>query len=85
MTRHTDMRAVHIEDIGPHYAATLRHWRERFFANIDRVRGLGYPDEFVRMWDFYLSSCESAFIERAIGDVQMLIMRPHARPVTFAG
>ena len=85
LTRHTDMRAVHIEDIGPHYATTLRDWRERFFANLEAVRSLGYPDEFVRMWDFYLSSCESAFIERAIGDVQMLIMRPGARPVTFAG
>ena len=79
MTGHTDMRVIHLEDIGPHYAATLRHWRNRFFARIDEVRELGYSDAFIRMWQFYLSYCESAFIERAIGNVQMLVMRPAAR------
>lgn len=78
MTRHTDMRAIHIEDIGLHYAQTLRHWCERFFERIDDVRALGYSEEFIRMWEFYLCSCESAFEERTIGDVQMLIMRPRA-------
>jgi cyclopropane-fatty-acyl-phospholipid synthase len=79
MTRHTDMRVIHLEDIGPHYATTLRHWRDRFFARIDEVREFGYSDAFIRMWQFYLCYCESAFTERAIGDVQMLIMRPGAR------
>jgi cyclopropane-fatty-acyl-phospholipid synthase len=79
MTKHTDMRVIHLEDIGPHYATTLRHWHDRFFARIDEVHDLGYSDSFVRMWKFYLCYCESAFLERAIGDVQMLIMRPGAR------
>ncbi len=79
MTRHTDMRVIHLEDIGPHYATTLRHWHDRFFARIDEVRELGYSDAFIRMWQFYLCYCESAFIERAIGNVQLLIMRPAAR------
>ena len=50
-----------------------------FFARIDEVRSLGYSDEFMRMWQFYLGYCESEFIERVIGNVQMLIMRPGAR------
>ena len=79
MTRRTDMRVIHLEDIGSHYATTLRHWCDRFFARIDEVRELGYSDSFIRMWQFYLCYCESAFIERAIGDVQMLIMKPGAR------
>lgn len=81
MTSQTDMRVIHLEDIGPHYATTLRYWRDRFFARIGEVRELGYSDTFIRMWEFYLCYCESAFIERAIGDVQMLIMRPGARRV----
>ncbi len=72
----TDMRLFHLEDIGPHYANTLRCWRERFFASIDRVRALGYPDSFIRMWEFYLCYCEGGFQERAIGDVQMLFTKP---------
>lgn len=79
MTRHTDMRVIHLEDIGPHYATTLRHWHDRFFARIDDVRKLGYSDVFIRMWQYYLCYCESAFIERATGTVHMLIMRPGAR------
>lgn len=79
MTGHTDMRVIHLEEIGSHYATTLRHWHDRFFARIEEVRKLGYSDEFVRMWQFYLCYSESAFIERAIGNVQMLIMRPGAR------
>lgn len=79
MTSETDMRVIDLEDIGPHYATTLRHWHDRFLARIDEIRALGYTDAFLRLWKFYLVSCESAFTERAIGDVQLLIMRPEAR------
>ncbi len=79
LTSRTDMRILHIEDIGPHYAETLRHWRDRFMQAITAVREQGYSDTFIRMWRFYLCYCESAFVERAIGTVQMLIMRPGAR------
>jgi len=80
LTQETDLRAIHIEDIGLHYARTLRDWRERFFARIDDVRDLGFSDEFVRLWDFYLTYCESAFLERAIGDVHLHAIKPRARP-----
>ena len=43
--------------------------------HLDRVRALGYPDTFVRMWEFYLCYCEAGFAERALGDVQMLMTR----------
>lgn len=84
MTQHTDMRVIHLDDIGPHYALTLRHWYERFRARLDAVRNLGHADEFVRLWEFYLLYCESAFTERVIGNVQMHIVRPAARNNPFA-
>ena len=80
LTRVTDMRVIDVEDIGPHYATTLRLWRDRFFGSIDSVRDLGFSDEFIRMWHYYLCYCEGGFIERAIGDVQVVMMRPDARP-----
>ena len=76
ITRSSDLRLAHLEDIGPHYATTLRMWRENFFANLQAVRDLGYPEEFVRMWEFYLCYCEGGFRERDIGAVQMLLARP---------
>jgi len=80
------MKLFHLEDIGPHYATTLRHWRERFFARLPEVRALGYPDEFVRMWEFYLCYCEGGFLERQLGDVHLLFTKPGCRrpPVATA-
>jgi len=72
----TDLRLVHLEDITPHYARTLRTWRERFFENIRQVRSLGYSETFIRMWEFYLCYCEAGFQERYLGDVQMLLAKP---------
>ncbi len=83
LTRVSDMRVFHIEDIGPHYAKTLKRWHDRFMARIDEVGRLGYPETFQRMWRFYLNYCEGAFREHAIGDVQMLMVKPQARPETI--
>jgi cyclopropane-fatty-acyl-phospholipid synthase len=81
--RRGDLKLFHLEDIGPSYAITLRKWRERFNASLARVRELGYPERFVRMWNFYLAYCEGGFLERSIGDVQMLLVKPHARRAQF--
>jgi cyclopropane-fatty-acyl-phospholipid synthase len=72
----TDLRLVHLEDITPHYAKTLRSWRERFFLHMDQVRALGYSETFIRMWEFYLCYCEAGFQERYLGDVQMFFAKP---------
>ena len=79
IARASDLKLVHLEDITPHYARTLRIWRERFFANIDKVRYLGLPETFIRMWDYYLSYCEAGFAERYLGDVQMILTKPLCR------
>jgi cyclopropane-fatty-acyl-phospholipid synthase len=77
--RSTDLKLFHLEDIGPHYATTLRHWRERFFGRLPEVRALGYPEEFVRLWEFYLCYCEGGFAERQLGDVHLLLTKPDCR------
>jgi cyclopropane-fatty-acyl-phospholipid synthase len=79
ITAHTDMKLVDLADIGPHYAATLRHWRRNFLGNLNEVRALGYPETFIRMWEFYLCYCEGGFEERTVGDVQMVLAKPGSR------
>jgi cyclopropane-fatty-acyl-phospholipid synthase len=79
ITRSSDLRLFHLEDLTPNYAETLKSWRIRMFKNIERVRALGYPEEFIRMWEFYLCYCEGGFRERYIGDVQMLLTMPASR------
>lgn len=76
MTGASDLRTVQLEDIGPHYAETLAHWRRNFLAAEDAVRALGFDERFIRMWLFYLSYCEGGFRERDLGTVQMLLAKP---------
>jgi cyclopropane-fatty-acyl-phospholipid synthase len=73
--RTTSLGLYHAEDIGAHYARTLRAWRERFVAALDRVREFGFDDRFIRTWEYYLASCEAAFLERQVGDVQLLLTK----------
>jgi cyclopropane-fatty-acyl-phospholipid synthase len=75
----SDLRIVDLRDIGPHYARTLRLWRERFSAQIDTVRAQGFSEEFIRMWEFYFCYCEAGFTERYIADAQILLAKPQNR------
>ena len=77
LARATRLSPFHLEDIGTHYARTLAAWRERFHASLPAVRKLGFDDRFIRMWDFYLAYCQGAFLERHIGDVQLLLGKNH--------
>jgi len=77
----TDLQIADFHDIGGHYAQTLRDWRARFMSKLHEVRALGYPEEFIRMWEFYLCYCEGGFAERAITTAQIVLDKPH-HPVT---
>ncbi len=77
--RKTDLRFVHAEDFAPHYAETLRHWRKAFFEKLDDVRGLGYTEEFIRLWTYYFCYCEAAFEERSVGVLQIQFDKPQCR------
>ncbi len=85
VARCTDLQLFHMEDIGPHYARTLKLWRERFMARQAEVRAQGFPDSFLRMWEYYLCYCEGGFEERQLGDVQMLLTKPRSRRASLAG
>jgi cyclopropane-fatty-acyl-phospholipid synthase len=76
MTNASDLKLTHLEDITPHYATTLRLWREALLKKRHEAAALGHDDEFLRLWEFYFAYCEGGFMERAIGDVHMLLARP---------
>lgn len=72
----TSLALTGLEEIGLHYAETLKKWREEFFRNIDKVRSQGFSDDFTRMWDYYLTYCEGGFREKHIGTVQVVMEKP---------
>ena len=71
-----------IEVLRIHYAHTLKHWKERFINNKDKVLKM-FDEKFFRMFEFYLSSCEMAFKhgDQVVYQLQ-LIKKLNAAPST---
>ena len=61
---------------GQDYAHTLQLWREQFAAQESHVRQLGFDTRFIRIWEFYLSYCEAAFLEANTDVVQYTLRKP---------
>jgi cyclopropane-fatty-acyl-phospholipid synthase len=68
---------AHIDDIGVHYAETLRRWRANLTRRREELRGSGYDDRFARLWEFYFSYCEAGFDERYVSAVQIAFASPN--------
>ena len=79
VSKDTDMQMVHLRDITEDYATTLARWRERFLLQTDAVEKMGFDQDFIRLWDYYLSYCEGGFRERIIGTVQLALAKPGFR------
>jgi len=79
MSRTTDLQLTAYRDITDDYADTLKDWRSRFMDNVSGIRQLGYPEEFVRLWEYYFSYCEGGFRERVIATAQITLDKPGCR------
>lgn len=75
MTRHTDFVVRNLFDMGPDYARTLTHWRQRFLHAWQDIEKLGFDERFRRMWLYYFGYCEAGFNARTISVVQLTAER----------
>ena len=76
VSKQSDLRPISIRDIGLNYVLTLRKWRDRFLANLEKIKRLGYEDRFLRSWEYYLCYCEAGFKESYTSDVHLLLNKP---------
>ena len=53
------------------YHQTLELWRKNFNEKWQKIKNLGYSDEFKRMWNFYLSYCSGGFKAKTIDVYQI--------------
>ncbi|KAF2483200.1 methoxy mycolic acid synthase 1 [Neohortaea acidophila] len=82
-----------IENIGPHYAKTLRLWRQNFMQNFaSKIRpallaahaeggkkmGEEDVDLFRRKWEYYFAYCEAGFATKTLGDAIVTVGREGA-------
>jgi cyclopropane-fatty-acyl-phospholipid synthase len=75
MTRCSSLIVDNVENIGNHYALTLNKWRQAFNENQENLRKMNFDTDFTRKWNYYLAMCESAFLKRALGNLQLVITR----------
>lgn len=81
VAKNTDLVIRQVQDIGFDYARTLKDWCDNFMAQRDAVHQLGYDDNFIRLWHFYLCYCEGGFRERATSAVHLVLSKPQNRSV----
>lgn len=77
--RDTDLQLAHLEDLTAHYAETLRRWHGNLRAAWPDLRAGGRSEEFLRGWEFYFHYCRGGFLERRVGVVQALLVKPRCR------
>ncbi|MGA5823334.1 class I SAM-dependent methyltransferase [Kitasatospora sp. NPDC094028] len=78
--RHTRLRMTRADAYGPHYAETLRLWRERFTEQSAQIAALGFDEVFRRMWELYLAYSEAGFRTGYLDVHQVLLTREEERP-----
>jgi cyclopropane-fatty-acyl-phospholipid synthase len=75
LAAHTALRVTRQRELRPHYARTLRLWRERFLDQWPHIRGHGFDEGFRRMWEFYLAYSEAGFRSGYLGVGQLQMTR----------
>jgi cyclopropane-fatty-acyl-phospholipid synthase len=61
---------------GEDYAHTLRLWAKSFNQRLEDVKDLGFKDEFIRLWNFYLYYCAAGFSVKNLEVVQFTLEKP---------
>ena len=70
----TGLIANDIETLIRHYDKTLENWLERFMEKKSDIKDL-FDEKFVKMWEFYLASCASAFKYRDLVVFQLQLVK----------
>jgi cyclopropane-fatty-acyl-phospholipid synthase len=61
---------------GLHYAETLRRWRERFDAAVEKgALPSGFDRDFIDLWRYYLMYCEGGFRGGGIDVAQVTLIK----------
>lgn len=63
---------IDVESLRRHYVKTLLMWRKAYLAHRDEVEER-FGDEFVRMWDLYLTACAASFKQGNVDLHQILL------------
>ena len=74
--KHAGLRVKDKLFFGDDYAKTLRIWASSFNQKLKDVKTLGFKDEFIRLWNFYLFYCAAGFAGKNLDVVQFTLEKP---------
>ena len=60
---------------GDSYAKTLDIWNETFKSNLEDVKKLKFDEKFIRLWEYYLTSCSSSFTNERTNVYQFTLQK----------
>jgi cyclopropane-fatty-acyl-phospholipid synthase len=75
LAAHTALHVTQRDEMGAHYALTLKLWRDNFLRQWPALHAAGYDETFRRMWEFYLGYCEAGFRSGYLGVSQLQLRR----------
>eukprot|EP01129_Flabellula_baltica_P007670 TRINITY_DN2997_c0_g4_i1.p1 TRINITY_DN2997_c0_g4~~TRINITY_DN2997_c0_g4_i1.p1 ORF type:complete len:814 (-),score=141.29 TRINITY_DN2997_c0_g4_i1:98-2539(-) len=68
----TALKLDQCEEIGTHYATTLRRWLENFRERKKSILAIeGLDEGFFRTWEYYFQYCEAGFETETLGTCQL--------------
>jgi len=76
LTASSSLELRRLDNVGPQYATTLRHWRSRLTRRADEARRRGYDDRLLRKWDYYFGYCVAGFESGMLADLQIVLDAP---------
>ena len=74
VTQKNNLKIVGTFSFGKDYAITLQKWYSNFTEKLDEIKKMGYSDEFIRSWQFYLSACIAVFKAQRSSVMQLEII-----------
>ncbi len=80
MAENTALSVSRVDDIGLHYARTLRIWHDKLIAARSRISAFGFDERLYRLWRYYFSYCEGGFTEQAISTVHLVADKAERGP-----
>ena len=60
---------------GDSYSKTLDIWNDTFKKNIKSIEKLNFDEKFIRIWEYYLTSCSSSFINKRTNVFQFTLQK----------
>jgi len=75
LAKQNNLKVLSETNFGNDYAKTLLLWYDKFNNQTEQVLKLGFDQQFIRKWNFYLAYCYAGFISNRIDVVQFELIK----------